>query len=152
MEHAAHNPDSPIVFDKELNEFNFECALPGHEHKSQLRIYHCPFCGGAAPKSLRPTLFAIVSQEEQQRLRDLLKEAHTIDDVIRLLGAPEQDYPDGVQTQIPEGEGRPPSWQSFRSIIYTELSRTADVRITDYPGRRVGISINGKHLGSPSRD
>ena len=33
MERAAHNPDSPIVFDKDLNEFNFEYALPGHEQK-----------------------------------------------------------------------------------------------------------------------
>ena len=51
------------------------------------------------------------------------------------------------KTEWPEKPGEAPKWQSFRSIIYTQLSETAELRITDYPGRRVGISINGKYLG-----
>jgi hypothetical protein len=69
LEREANDPDSPIAFDKELNEFNFEYSTAGTERKAQWRIYHCPFCGGAAPESKRRALFASISDAEERRLR-----------------------------------------------------------------------------------
>src|SRR5262245_4848327 len=70
---AANDPDSPIAFDAELNEYNFQYPSPCgggacEGDKALLRIYHCPFCGGAAPQSKRDLLFTVISAEEQRRL------------------------------------------------------------------------------------
>ena len=54
LERAAHDPDNPIQFDPELNEYNLK-ASGGHS----LRIYHCPFCAGRAPESLQAQNWAI---------------------------------------------------------------------------------------------
>lgn len=88
----ADDPRSPIVFDRQLNECNYvyPCA-PGDGHcvgaTSMLRIYHCPFCGGAAPESKRDLLFAVITAEEEERLTELLRGIKSLDDAVRVLGA-----------------------------------------------------------------
>lgn len=151
LQRAADDPDSPIVYDARLNEFNFEYpSVPGDGDegtKSMLRIYHCPFCGGAAPESKRDLLFAAVTLEEENRLGELLTGIKTLDDAIRKLGDPDRDEPDGVTQKTPERDGNPPIIESFRSIVYCGLSNTADVHIIDYRQNGVGIRLQGKCLG-----
>jgi hypothetical protein len=43
---AARNPQLPVEFDAELNEFNIVHAY------GKLRIHHCFFCGGRLPESV----------------------------------------------------------------------------------------------------
>src|SRR5207248_1969058 len=82
LERAAHDPDNPIQFDHELNEYNLRTPR-GHSP----RIYHCPFCAGRAPESLRAQLWATVPPEESDRLRELIKDIRTESDAIRTFGA-----------------------------------------------------------------
>lgn len=70
LERDANDPDSPIIFDVELNEYQFEYTV-GDKGKAKMTIYHCPFCGGAAPESHRENLFAVIPNEEEARLREL---------------------------------------------------------------------------------
>jgi hypothetical protein len=44
-------PASPVRFDAEMNEFHF--AYAGAKGDAYIVLYHCLFCGGAMPKSLR---------------------------------------------------------------------------------------------------
>ena len=53
LQRAADDPDSPIVYDPQLNEYDFEYPSPCGPREygkasAYLMIYHCPFCGGAA--------------------------------------------------------------------------------------------------------
>jgi hypothetical protein len=147
LQEQAANPDSPFRFDARLNEFLIVTRKPDGTDNGNYSIYHCPFCGGTTPKSLRGTLFAFVTQDEDQRLRGLIKDAKTADDVIQILGAPDVDRPDGVGSMKPERDGQPPTRKSYRTLEYQRLSETADLTVIDYPNRRIGIMIQGKFIG-----
>jgi hypothetical protein len=84
LEQAADDPKLPIRFDQSVGEYNFEFPSPcvGEtcpEAKAQLRIYHCPFCGGAAPPSKRETLFAHISDEEAARIYRMFHGMRTLE-------------------------------------------------------------------------
>ena len=152
---AADDPDSPIVFDARLNEFIFEYPCPpgDGDHagaKSMLRVYHCPFCGGAAPKSKRGSLFASITIEEENRLSELLAGIATLDDATRMLGQPDRD--EGLTQKTPEQDGNPPRIESFRTLVYCGLSETAEVYITDFRDKGVGIRLQGEYIGLPISD
>lgn len=157
LERAADDPNSPFVFDPELNEYNFEypspCGDGGCEGaKASLVIYHCPFCGGAAPASKRELLFAVIPAEEQRRLYSLLEGIKTLEEAIGILGPPDDDSPHGVTETYPEQKGKPPTVQSFRTLTYRQLSETAEVCITDSPTDRVHVMLWGKYIGLPGKD
>ena len=112
-------------------------------------IYHCPFCGGAAPESKRHKLFAIVSDSEADRIHKSLEHINSLDDAIRILGPPDQDDPRGFVIHRPEKDGKAPTVESYRSFLYEKLSDTADVRIIEHPQEGVSISLQGKYIGPP---
>ena len=67
LERAGLDPESPIDFDTRTNEYQFKYMVAGGKGEGSLIIYHCPFCGGAAPESLRDALFETVTVSERQR-------------------------------------------------------------------------------------
>jgi hypothetical protein len=149
---AAADPQAPIVFDPKLNEYNFEYPSPCSDEgcavgKASLRIYHCPFCGGAAPKSKRDLLFAGISPKEQRRLNGLLTGIKSMEDAFRVLGPPDHDDPHGLTVLQPEREGTAPTRQSYRSLTYSQLSETAEVMLTDNLPGGVHVALQGKFVG-----
>ena len=143
LENAADEPNSPIVFDRELNEYNIETRDGG-----TLRIYHCFFCGGAAPRSKRGSLFATITQNEQDRLRDLTSGFATLADVIRKFGKPDEDMDTGLVSKWPAKRGKPPTIKSYRVLRYYDLSKTAQVEFVDYgPETGVRATLQGKYIG-----
>ena len=112
-----------------------------------LVIYHCPFCGGAAPKSKRALLFAVITEDEQERLGKLMKGIKSIDDAVRKLGQPDDDIASGVTRRSPEKPGHPPTIQSYRRIVYSQLSETAELHITDFREEGIAFSLQGKYVG-----
>src|SRR5262245_13189907 len=155
LEHEADDPTSPIVFDAQLNEYHFEYPSPcaGGDcptAKAQLIIYHCPFCGGAAPESKRDLLFAVIPPEEQRRLHRLFDGMRTLQGVIAALGPPDQDKERGLTFEQPERGAQPPTMRSFRTLQYTRLSETADVEVYADPAEgKVQVMLLGKYIGSP---
>jgi hypothetical protein len=147
LQRQANHPDSPIVFDERTNEFHIVHRLKSSDESAKFTIYHCPFCGGAAPASKRDTLFAVVSHAETARLQEQLKGIRTVDDAIAVLGPADHDEPFGTGSGTLERDGVPPIAEYYRTLTYTKLSDVADVVITDYHRDRVGIAFRGKYLG-----
>ena len=143
LEQQANHPDSPIRFDSKLNEYHFiHPTSTGGEAK--MMIYHCPFCGGRAPKSRRDELFDRLTHAEQHRLCELTKSMRTIQDVAAAFGEPDIRQAIGMVVTTPERDGKPEMTQSYPVMIYTKLSEIANVHVTDYPTDRVGITFQGK--------
>lgn len=157
LERAADDPRSPIVYDARLNEYNFEYNDPyegGADGavNSLLRIYHCPFCGGAAPPSKRGLLFAVIQPEEKSRLEESLRGITTMNEALRVLGPPNEDNPQGVVETRGEGEGSPPTSESFRMLRYTGLSDTVDVVFVETRTGHVHLCLQGKYVGLKRND
>src|ERR1700681_961480 len=82
---AADDPRSPIVFDADTGEYQFTYQEPECTGPSSLVIYHCPFCGGAAPESKRHLRFAVIPAAEEQRLIALLAPVRSGHDALKIL-------------------------------------------------------------------
>lgn len=140
LQNAADVPDNPIVFDARTAEYQF--AYGG----AMLVIYHCPFCGGAAPESKRDLLFAQIPEAEQHRLLDLLSGVQTIDGAIQKFGKPDFE---GVSTsKYAEREGEAPAIEPYRDIRYANLSDVAEVWITERLDSKIYARLQGKYLGN----
>ncbi len=136
----------PITFDAEMNEYHL---MHLDERAGYSMIRFCPWCGGAAPRSLRAAFFSTITQEEEDRLRELLRDIKTLDDAIEKLGKPDADLNDGVVTKTPGSDEAPQTIKSYRALLFGGLSTTADVRLTDYgPDGGVRVSFTGKFLGT----
>ena len=148
LEGAAEDVANPIIFDSKLNEYQLAYESP--KGRAKMMIYFCPFCGGKAPASNRSRFFARVTDEEYQRLRNLTSSIKTINDAIEILGPPEVDSYEEVIS--PEKKDVPEKRQAFRCIVYSNLSDTADIRITDYYRDTVSIVFESKYTGEGRQD
>ena len=113
-------------------------------YPAMLIIFHCPFCGGAAPESKRELLFARISDEEVMRLTDVLAPIQTLADVLRTLGKPDHD---GLSTSRRSERGDSPSVvDRDRYFYYDRLSDTARVWFQVMPDDKVHWQLHGKQL------
>jgi hypothetical protein len=148
LERAADDPANPIVFDQQTSEYQFTYQEPGLDGRSMLVIYHCPFCGGAAPESRRDLLFAAISTAEQDRLAQVLAPIETIQQALDTLGPPQMDDFSVERNLRRDEPNNPPTIQRCRELLYTMLSEVADVRITENSTGRVSWMLSGKYLGA----
>jgi hypothetical protein len=86
---------------------------------------------------------------EEERLYELFSNIKTIDDALKKFGNPSSDFPTGGGVQKPEKDGEPPTTERFRTLVYSNLSEVADVRVTDYHKDRVHVTLVGKYIGKP---
>jgi hypothetical protein len=147
LQRADDDPDVPIVFDERTNEYHYIYRESGSDGLAILNIYHCPFCGGAAPTSKRPLLFQVVSSEEKHRLADLLVPIHSIRELVERLGQPDEDDPAGMWERSEELGDRPSRVVPCRMLTYKSLSEVADVQVYERPDGSIGWGLSGKYLG-----
>lgn len=138
LQNAADDPSNPIAFDAQTAEYQF--SFDG----AMLVIYHCPFCGGAAPESKRALLFEQIPEAEQERLSKLLHGVTTIDAAIRKFGQP--DFEGTATSQFPEQEGTPPRIEHHRHIRFHKLSDVAEIWITERPDGSIYWHLQGKYI------
>lgn len=148
LQNAADDPANPIVFDKDTNEFQFkycdtQCDPEGN-CQAMLVIYHCPFCGGAAPRSKRELLFAKIPPDEEARLASLLAPIQTMSDAVDTFGTP--DYDDYSVSRCPEDDDSPPRTVYHREVRFYTLSDVADVWISERPDGKVFWQLQGKYI------
>ena len=141
LQQAADDPDSHVEFDPKLNEFHITGKSNGY-----MMVYYCPFCGGSAPKSRRPSLFHRLSNAERRRLCELTKDLRTVDAVIAALGQPDIRHPVGLITGTPERDGKPETTQGYPMMIYSKISDTANIEVVVYPDDKVAITFVGKSI------
>jgi hypothetical protein len=135
-----------VRFDESTGEYEFITPSGG-----KLNIYHCPFCGGVMPRSKRADLFAYISEAEVRRLDELTGNLFSVDEAVRVLGAPERDMAAGMRERTPARNRRPPSVASYRVLTFSRLSDTADVQLTDCGPQGIRFSYMGKYLGPKKR-
>jgi hypothetical protein len=143
LETAAHDPDCPIEFDAELNEYHLKHG------KGYSLIYHCPFCAGRTPKSLRGQMFARVSDEEAVRLHLLTKDMKTEDDVRVGLGEPTHVFEVGAMEWEKDTEEKAGEIRACKTLQYDQCSETATIRVNVGRYGQVNISFSGKYIGKP---
>jgi hypothetical protein len=130
-----------------LNEYHLTY---GGDARGHWMIYHCPFCGGAAPRSKRETLFAQITDAESRRLHELTRDVRTVEVAIARFGPPDHDLVDGLTMQTPATDTEPSKVSSYRVLTYDRLSETADVHFTDYgPERGLRMTLQSKYIGKP---
>lgn len=142
LERAAAEPKELIVFDEEMHEYHIT-----NPHGGYLLIYHCPFCGGAAPLSKRHERFATVTRAEADRLDRLTARFKIVDEAIVALGRPDDDNPRGLRIQAPATSKVPSKVTSYRTLTFKRLSDVADVVLTDYGVEGIRFTFQGKYLG-----
>ena len=104
LERGANDPDSPFVFDESVNEYHFTYKY--RDRDAQLMIYHCPWCGGMASDSHRASLFHDLNSDSCDETRQKIAACKTLDDVISILGAPDDDGFTSIKHN--EKDGIPP--------------------------------------------
>jgi hypothetical protein len=142
LEQAASDPENPISFDRRYGCYQFIYTEPGTESPSMLVIYHCPFCGGAAPRSQPEQLFHLIPSHEQDRLLETLAPLKSIDMAIKSLGTPSLDTHSRQRTF--EQDGSPPAVRFARVLTYDDLSETARVEITERDDGGIVFQMIGK--------
>lgn len=143
LQNAATDPDHPVKFDPQANEFNI---VKGDR---SIRIYHCPFCGGKAPESLRSTFFAHVSSEENERLVLLGTGVESLAQIVQKLGQPSRDDPVGAGMGMPAPDGQITQFLSYRVLTYTQLSQVADLQFHLHAdGTLARLHVSAKYIGN----
>ncbi|QIF04991.1 hypothetical protein [Roseimicrobium sp. ORNL1] len=144
LENAAKDPEVPITFDGQMNEFHLQCS----NGQGTMPLYHCPFCGRRAPKSLRATFFANVTTEESARLFLLTERIFTEAELLAAWGAPDHDFPISGGITTPGTDTDPPeAFVAGRRVVYTKLSDTADVNVRILKDGNLRFSFTGKNIG-----
>ena len=149
LDREASDPDSPIQFDRELNEYYFAHQIThdgGTQAKGKLSLYHCPFCGGRAPESRRDDLFHRLTEAERQRLMRITKDLKTVQEVVSAFGEPDIRQHSGMVIIKPGRADEPECSQSYPVMIYKGLSEVSDVDVIVYPDDKVGITLRSKPL------
>lgn len=140
---AANEPRVPIAFDAKLGEYHLE----RRDDDGYEIVFFCPFCGGRTPETKRGELFQFVSQAEKDRLAETYFEPlRTIDDVRRELGEPDVEMRQGLWMSPPRADDGPEAVQTFPSLIYRNLSPTANVSAIVYPNGEVQWSLSAKPI------
>ena len=140
----ADDPDLPIRYDTELNEFYV--AYPTEGGNGKLAIRHCLFCGGKAPESKRASLFARIPHAEQRRLFKMAQSLRSVKEVLDALGEPNEDVPNGMTDESSEQADQPGMVRTYRVLRYHNLSETADIAFNVDSRGAVGVSLSGKFL------
>ena len=140
-DNVSAEPENGVQFDSRTNEYQLLTRSGG-----TLVLYHCPFCGGAMPRSKRRELFAHITEAELQRLGALTSGLVSVDDAIRVLGKPQHDHATGSVERAPSKGRRAPRVTPRRMLTFTRLSDTADVDIIDHGPLGVRVSFRGKYL------
>lgn len=139
LERASRVPGHVIRWDESVGEFYIAWG-----EAERLNVFYCPICGGSAPPSRRSLLFHPISQAERERLFELTSGIETVQEVLSKFGEPDLRMSTGHATITPERDGQPETTQSFPAMIYSNLSKVAEVRVVVYPTGRVEFLFSGK--------
>jgi hypothetical protein len=144
LERQANNPDSPFVFDDAVNEYHF--IFKFRDRDVQLMIYHCPWCGGVASDSHRGSLFHDLDSDSCNEICEKTASCKTLDDVIAILGAPDDDEFTSIRHN--ERGGTPPRVDRVRRITFHYLNEKMSVSFQPLVGGSIGLSFIPKPLQS----
>lgn len=135
LDRQSKEPASGVEFDSSVNEYN----IKGTGRRSV--IYHCPWCGGAAPLSRRESLFETITRDELLRLQKLVEDIKTVDQAVAAFGQPDRDVQNETGIGTPENGKTPATFTRYRTLTFSKLSKTADVQLMDCSPAAVRFSF-----------
>jgi hypothetical protein len=138
---VAH-PKFPIEFDEQMNEYQLLCE------DSTAVMRYCFWCGGRLPESKRNGLFTTPSDDEMEEVWRLLSKAKTAEDVLDLLGSPDQEHRwDDMQTTdgVYEDAVR---WT--RTLRYMSRWESLVLDVQEMPDGRIQYAVFGQFADTPS--
>src|SRR5687767_8967848 len=112
LEREAAEPSSPVQFDAEMQEYQL-AHLSG---SGRSMVYHCPWCGGVAPKSQRERHFAILTWDEIRRLEGITRNIRSPQEAVSVFGQPDEERHRGVTVQLPATDTLPERAESYRTM------------------------------------
>src|SRR5262245_35957738 len=80
----VRDPHIPVEFDKRMNEYH----LVRDGARTMMR--YCFWCGGRLPESKRGSFFTTPDGGEMAEVESLLQRAKSHEDVVQILGAPDE--------------------------------------------------------------
>ncbi len=144
LERAAAEPENPVFFDSKMGEYQLRHSDGGYS-----ALQHCPWCGGAAPKSKRSSFFASVPSSEWSRLASLTAGVKTVEEAVQKFGPPESGDSQGLTIYPSSHEREPQRAESYRTVTFSNMSKVANVVLHDYGPKGIGFSFTAKYLGTP---
>jgi hypothetical protein len=92
---------------------------------------------------------AVIPSAELRRLGRLTAKLTTVENALATLGDPDHRDPEGLTSHTPVRGRRPARIESFRTMTFSKLSKVADVTLTDYGPKGIGVSFSPKYVGKP---
>ena len=142
--------NSPIQYDPKLNEYSI-CYDDDRGAHCKIRMYFCFFCGGRLPKSNRDKLFTKPSVIEKFKAGLLVRNVKTEEDIIRILGEPDQkmSFVEPSFSELPEDEISKKILPDGLKAQYNYTSgwKTLDIVFSIYKNGKISISFFGKYIG-----
>jgi hypothetical protein len=141
LQNAADDPNIPIGFDRDTNEYYIEMRGLG-EFQGRAIIRFCPNCGGDASVSKRGGLFQPVATHDQICIRQFADELKTKADVLAKWGKPDEEIRNGYG--MPERDKGDQPWRTVLMDLwrYNQIVPTAVVEVIVRPDDRVTISYS----------
>jgi hypothetical protein len=137
-ERWVRDPHFPVEFDEQMNEYHLV------RDGARALMRYCFWCGGRLPESRRGSCFTTPSAAEMAEVKGLLDGAKTHEDVLRILGPPDEfrDMGGGV---IDKTSGAVLSrWDQH--YAYTKRWKTLVVYVPITLEGRFGYSIHGHDI------
>src|SRR6267154_5694390 len=120
----AEDPDFYVVFDRQFNEY----SLTSRDDQNIL-FHYCPTCGGNLPGSARSEFFEQPSVSEMSELRRKLSSVKSLEDVIALLGPPDEAL--SPATHDPAKKAIYGLEDIKQTLKYGSVSETLDLSVSE---------------------
>ncbi|MCI0443865.1 hypothetical protein L0152_11725 [bacterium] len=121
---STKDPNSPIRFDEEMNEYHIAFKEPSEGHYI---MRYCFSCGGKMPKSKRRTFFMDIDRAEVKKLRSIMRDVKNVESMILRLGPSDavHEWTDEALDSAYEIE----KWKA--QYIYDNLWKTLSLCVTE---------------------
>jgi hypothetical protein len=143
MQRCSQDPAIPITYSVDTGDYQLEFRLAGGEC-GHMVLYHCPFCGGCLPQQPPDVKFNVLSIDERTRLLKITHGINSIEAALERLGKPDYDLPSGLIYDGKTKDGTLPRTTVHRVLRYCNLSRQADVCITEMERGHTSIAFQVK--------
>jgi hypothetical protein len=137
------NPYFPIEFNEQMNEY--ELVHLG----ARAVMRYCFWCGGRLPESKRGTFFTTPDRAEMDEVSRLLRDAKSHEDVMRILGPPDEVVDMGGNDTDKSGRLLARWEQHYR---YSTRWKSLVVHVPVIVEGRFSYTIHGHYLGGAQPD
>ena len=137
LEKWSRNLAYPVKFDKKFEEYYLE----GKDTSTHI-FYFCPLCGGRLVESKRGDFFLTPSESEVNEIHKKIKNAQTVDEIIKILGFPDEKMvTDSEEVKKQKSLGRTSLRQT---LIYNSIANSFSLIVIEDEDEKIHFLSAGK--------